>query len=385
MTLLLIILLMSMGFLISMRTFSQRQEMSAQPRQTARRAIDYVAYYMRGATDMNFANNSPNAIVSWYRLGTAASDDVPAAFNNLTGSETGNGWSNGTSSISPTTTITGVTVTKMGDSGTDVITVALPTNSGAAVFNWPNAGAWPWTSNPAVLGFTEGCGTSDAANLALFKAASGAHTEGSGEVSNVLTAVDANGNTAYYKITSYTSSACGGTLSCTSATGCQGVQVVANPTTVINPAGGLPAAWSLPARLYFTSYVTFRVKRDQLQQKTGLINVRAAEATEDALFAPLLDNVEDLQIAYILSDGTILTGGVPSQNGVPNAANPVGNVMGLRVSVTAHSSQIGAYSKVTKGLLQRPASEDHAAGAPDRFYHYRLTSTVLIRNRSLGL
>ena len=53
MTLLLIVLLISMGFLISMRTFSQRQEMFTQPRQTARRAMDYLTYYVRGASDMN--------------------------------------------------------------------------------------------------------------------------------------------------------------------------------------------------------------------------------------------------------------------------------------------------------------------------------------------
>jgi hypothetical protein len=397
MTLLLIILLMSMGFLISMRTFSQRQEMSTQPRQTARRALDYLTYYMRGATDMNFMNNSPNAIVSYYRLGTAASDDVPAAFNNITGSEAGSGWSNGTTGIGPTSTATGATITRVGDEGTDVITVGLPSTSGAALFNWPSTGAWPWTTNAAVVGFTEGCGGSDALNLQMFKSATGAHTEGSTEVSNVLTAVDADNNTAFYKITTYTSSACGGTLACTGATGCLGIQVVANPATVINPAGGLPAAWNLPARLYFVSYATFRVKRGQLQQKTGLLNVRAAEAAEDALFAPLLDNVEDLQVAYIYEDGSIFnytnptTGvvqlpspGIPTQNGVGGAANPVTEVAGLRVSVTARSSPIGAYSKVTKGLLRRPASEDHAEGSPDRFYHYRLTATVLIRNRSLG-
>ena len=382
MTLLLIVMLISMSFLISMRTFSQRQEMSTQPRQTARRALDYLTYYMRGATDMNDRSNSPNAIVSYYRLGT---DDIPGAFNNLTGSETGTGWSNATTGTAPTTTATGVVVTKMGDAGTDMITLALPSSSGAASFDTLPSG-WPWSTTGVVVGFTDGCGTSDAANLQLFKSMTGAH--GSSPVSNLLTAVDGSGNTAFYKITTYTSSACSGSP--------PGITVVANPATVIYPAGGAPT-WGATARLYFVGYATFRVKRDQLQQKTDIINVKNSEAAEDALFTPLLDNVEDFQIAYIYNDGNIFnytnptTGvvrlpspGIPTQNGVPSSANPVANVVGLRVSVTAHSSQIGATTSVTKNLLRRPASEDHAQGAPDRFYHYRLTSTILIRNRSLG-
>jgi len=135
-------------------------------------------------------------------------------------------------------------------------------------------------------------------------------------------------------------------------------------------------------------YAAFRVKNHQLQQRSGLFDPSAPNAQ----FNTLLEKVDDLQIAYIFDDGTVTntvngtmatTGGVPPQDSSPLAGD-ITHVIGLRVSVTAHSDPIGITNKVTKGFLFRPASEDHAAGAPDRFYHYRLTSTVMLRNRTLG-
>lgn len=82
-TLLLVVLVVSLTFLFSMRTFSQRQEMFTSPRQTARRALDYMTYYIRGAGDLNTTQNNPNAIVVWYKQksGSAA---VQATFDNVT-------------------------------------------------------------------------------------------------------------------------------------------------------------------------------------------------------------------------------------------------------------------------------------------------------------
>ena len=106
MALLLIVLLMSMAFLMSMRTFSQRQELVTQPRQTARRALDYLTYYVRGATDMNETAQAPNAIVCFYQSGVNARQ---ATYNNISNAG-------------------------YGDVGTDMISLAAPTWDAKALF-----------------------------------------------------------------------------------------------------------------------------------------------------------------------------------------------------------------------------------------------------------
>lgn len=378
MTLLLIVLLMSMTFLISMRTFSQRQEMFAQPRQSARRAMDYIAYYIRGATDMNNPAKSPNALVCYYMSG--ASTTLQATFNNITNA-------------------------KYGDVGTDMISLAVPTWDAWATLPW-----FPPTSTSTTLVvFTAGCGSGGdtAANLSLFKNLTGAHTEGGVVVSNLLTEADgSSGAWTYYKITQY------GTSTCTGPT--PGINVISTPSPVIAPPGGVPTGGLTNPTLNFVQYASFRVKNAQLQQKTGLFdpnNAVANEAAEDAFFNTLLDNVEDLQIAYIYNDGNMYnanatawstsnqgglmgtkdptgttTTNIPTQAG-PNgtaAALDATNVIGVRVSIVARSGQIGAFQSATRNVYFRPASEDRAAGASDRSFHYRLTSTILLRNRALG-
>jgi Tfp pilus assembly protein PilW len=375
MTLLLIVLLMSMTFLISMRTFSQRQEMFAQPRQSARRAMDYISYYIRGATDMNDAARSPNALVCYYQSAGASRQ---ATYNNIADA-------------------------KFGDIDTDMISLAAPTWDATAAFP-----TWfaPANGNTALVSFTAGCGTGGdtVANLNLFKNLTGAHTEGGVPVSNLLSAADDTGAWTYYKITQY------GASTCTGAT--PGIGIISNPSTPITPPGGAPGLTN--PNLNFAQYASFRVKNAQLQQKTNLFdpsNATANEAAEDAAFSTLLDNIEDLQIAYVYNDGNVYNANAAAwsaanQGGrmgttnpagtavtdIPTQAGPLGaedafdstNVIGLRVSVVARSGQLGAYQSATKNVYFRPASEDRAQGASDRSFHYRLTSTILLRNRALG-
>jgi len=372
MALLLIVLLMSMTFLITMRTFAQRQEMFAQPRQSARRAVDYIAQYLRGATDMNYAAQSPNAVVCWYNSG---GNTLQATFNNIANAA-------------------------YGDVGTDMISVAVPTWDATAPS--PATFYLPANSNASALTFTAGCGSAGidtTANLALFKSLTGAHTEGGVLVSNLLTVADSSGAWTYYKITAYpTTCSCSGTSN---------VSVTSNPTTVIAPPGGAPTSMSNP-NLMFVQYASFRVKNAQLQQKTDLFdpaNAVSNEAAEDALFNTLLPDIEDLQIAYIYDDGNVYnakstawsstnpgglmatTGNVPTQAGPSGAAGALDatSVIGLRVSIVARSSQISDTWSATQNFYFRPASEDRAAGSADRRFHYRLTSTVLLRNRALGM
>jgi hypothetical protein len=100
-----------------------------------------------------------------------------------------------------------------------------------------------------------------------------------------------------------------------------------------------------------------------------------------------------LQIAYIYDDGTIwnsaaqtlsTTGDVPTQPGTGTAAPPdIRSVTGLRITIVGRSVQLPV-TMLSHDKYSRPAAENHAGGLADRFYHYRLTDTVMLRNRMLG-
>ncbi len=286
-----------------------------------------------------------------------------------------------------------------------MISVAVPTWD-ATAFS-PDTFALPASTSVSKFNFTAGCGsagTDTTANLALFKSLTGAHTESGVLVSNLLTVSDSGGGWTYYKITGYPT-----TCTCT---GTDNFSVTSNPTTLVTPPGG--ASTLSNPNLMFVQYATFRVKNAELQQKTDLFdstNAASNEASEDALFNTLLPDIEDLQIAYIFNDGNVYNanatvwsssnpGGLmgtkdpagTTETDVPTQAGPSGtataldatNILGLRVSVVARSSQISDAWSATKNFYFRPASEDRAAGTADRRFHYRLTSTVLLRNRALG-
>lgn len=362
-TLLLLVLVLSMTFLFSMRNFSQQQETAASPRQAARRAIEYLDYYARGASDMNNAGAtaSPNALMMFYcTYGTTT--PVQASYNNLTSSQESAGY---------------------GDPGTDIITIAIP-NSSLLI---PISG-WPGGQHPATLHFdyTEGC-PDDALCMTNFKAATG-YDPSTGR-SSVLTLVGDDGSWAFYMITNYFDT--GGTNSscCTN-----GIKVNHSPglSDDIDPPGGQPSLKN--PKLAAVTFSSFRVKNNQLQQKTGVFDPN----NPDSGFYTLMDDVEDFQVAYVYNDGSIwntatqtltTTGTVPTQAGteedgsVPTATD-ITNVVGLRFTIVTRSAPLPV-TILNRNKFHRPAAEDHAAGSTmDNRYHYSLTSTIMIRNRMLG-
>lgn len=350
-TLLLVVLVVSMTFLFSMRTFSQRQEMFTSPRQTARRALDYLNYYVRGAGDLNTVQNNPNAIVVWYKKNTSGAD-VQATYDNVTNSS-------------------------YGDVGTDMISLALPPLTPISAQYEPNGSNFDASTGDVY--FTAGCGTSDddTANMNLFKTLTGC-CDAFGN-SPVLTLVDSKGNWDYFMITGYQGSYCSSGY----------IHVTANHgnSLGVNPPGG--PALEQPAYIKVgVFYNTFRVKNGELQQRAGVFD----PSNPDAGFVTLLNNVEDMQIAYIFDDGTIwntadqtltTTKSVPTQTGVASGFPDITSVTGLRITIVGRSDRLPV-TMLSRDKYARPAAENHAGAAPDRFYHYRLTDTVMIRNRMLG-
>ena len=359
MTLLLVVLILSMSFLFAMRSFSQRQELFTSPRQTARRAIDYLSYYVAGASDMFQSNtvgeNNPNAIVIWtnskYQAGGTAIQNT---------------WDNVSAASG------------YADENTDILTLALPTSSGINARYEPSGGDYG-TASSGIVYFMAGCGSTndDTANLALFKRLTGADSTGK---SALLMLTGSSGTWGYLQITGYGNSDCSGAQTIpVNVTPGNSMTIGAPLATVLTPN------YVLKVGVLFSS---FRVKGGQLQQKSGLF----LPSTPDAGFTPLLDNVEDLQVAYIYDDGTIWNTATQALGATPSARVPpqgtagardITRVIGLRLTVVARSQELPV-TILRRDKYRRPAAENHAEGALDRFYHYRMTATIMLRNRMLG-
>ncbi len=351
MLLVVVILAGSAQLLFIMRQSATRMELEADARQTARQADDYIARYVRGATDMNRRGGNPFAIVVWYQKGTTLQQ---ASYNNVTDST-------------------------LADLGTDIITLAYPTNRRSVKCDtWPGyyhgANAW-WF-------FDEGC-PNDATNLQLFKEITGAHQTRNGEVSEPVVVIDKTGAEVWYEITHYLKSDC--------ATG--RIHVTANPglSNQLNPPGGQPNLTDPVTMMPGPRFVSFRVFKGWLQQKQGIFDATVDNDPTTTSFQNILPDVEDLQIAWIFADGTVWdndpahrltsTGAVPTQNAA--ATYDVANVVGLRVTVTARSD--GTLYWEHQARFFRPAAEDHTASTvKDKRYHRRMTEAVMIRNRNLG-
>ncbi|MDW7966883.1 MAG: hypothetical protein RMI39_02000, partial [Thermoanaerobaculum sp.] len=303
-------------------------------------------------------------------------------------------------------TFDNVTNPAWADVGTDILTFARAEQTVAVA-----ADCWPGGQNAVNLcvRFTLGCGPSgnSAANLALFKSLTGAHMEGTREVSDVLLLMGANGNWAFLQITDYkdnqnddTCNQCrNSSAQCAWATGGAvppGIWVIANP--------GLSDKWNTPSCCptlenpevaLGVRYTTLRVKNRSLQQKNGVFD----QTNPDDGFFTVMPNVEDFQVAYFFRDGSVRNDRLPrdcswAPNCVPvqNQAfgdpgtlpeNHAANVIGLRVTLTARSATPLPPTQEAVPRFRQPVAENNdPAAAPDRFYHYQSSVFVLLRNRT---
>jgi type II secretory pathway pseudopilin PulG len=420
-----VVMIVALTLLVSMRSFASKQQAFTAPRQSARSAIDYLSFFLAGATDLNVLAGNPNALIMWTTNGVAATPRQ-ASFNNLTALEAAAGY---------------------GGEGTDIISVAIATNPIRIPIVVP-AGA-PWTGNSpsgdtAVLDFSAGCGAAlgpDVVNLNLFKQVTGATTVGGTDVSGLLTVSDGAGRWRYIRITQYVSSECVEMTGPDPSREVITIKFIRGDADQVNPPGGwrndLVEPLTLNAGFEYTS---FRARNGALEQKTtgfdaagvyspGIFNPDCDGTTQVGIcpsigFTPVVENVEDLQVAYVFRDGTIWNslgnpatkpGAIPAQlatgTGVPGATD-ISFVRALRVSVIARSNpldigarQLSAGPPPTPtpgptpvageadtrriGLYRRPALEDHAEGQMDTvatgvFDRYRLTTTLILRNRLLG-
>jgi prepilin-type N-terminal cleavage/methylation domain-containing protein len=415
--LLVIVLTVAMTMLFQMRAFAERQQFFMLPRQAARRATDYLSYYVASASDANDVQNNPNSLIMYYNLN---GNVLQASYDNLTGAE-------------PLNAVTTPNVTtQFGDIGTDVITLVAPINPAKYRVSAPFPGFSAGAKNIRV-NFRVGCGgpagTDDATNMAQFKAATGFD----GTNSALLMFEDTNGEWSYFQIPAagYISSDCADVTTYRNIH----VQAVIQSATLPAPPNGGVAAFNDPVSLVTgLQFISFRVRTDpvdnlpKLQQKIGLFDPNTDNP--GTAFVNVMENVEDLQIAYVYSNGDIwnnTAGTTISQanggarcnvaacdNRVPTQAGPgavttealdVTGVIGLRFSITARSPRLSIGARqltnvnVTDVLTTttsqhfRPASENHPVTmdplAPlrplyDLFDHYRATSTMLLRNRALG-
>ncbi|MDX9732782.1 MAG: hypothetical protein RBU36_01530 [Thermoanaerobaculia bacterium] len=418
------VMIVALTLLFSMKSFAERQQVKTAPRQTARRAVDYLSSFVAGATDLNDRADppSPNAIVTWYATAQGSTlTRRQASYNNLTAAQAGNGF---------------------GEEGTDILTVAVPIDPfQVPISRWPG---WQHAAN-LYFSFTDGCfdeagnpvADGDAVMEQRFKELTGATPNAAGQLqSPILTLVDEDGNWAYYQITGYQQ------FSCTAKdvlidgeTRQYNVHVISNPgqSDGLNPPGGRPEL-NDPSLAGGMRFYSFRVRRDangvpNLEQKIGLFN--PLTDNPGTAFTPIMPNVEDFQVAYMYRaspNGTTTTifntaddaipatiggqttNGVPPQFGFdtsPSAADlawDITRVSGLRISITSRSAPVRFESRnisVRRGTQtranSRPDSEDRAGVGPDTvdaqlpsgtrlgdFDHHRMTSTILIRNRMLG-
>ena len=447
--LLVIVLIVAMTMLFEMRAFAERQQYFMLPRQAARRAVDYLSFYFAGASDVNYVDSthaSPNALIMYYNLNGTLTQ---ASYNNLTGNpgdEPGNG--SRVIPANPPLIPTAIASTNFGDIGTDIITMVTPFDPGRYLV---------WAPFPALgpgvdlwFNYRVGCATSDAANLTAFRAATG---DDGVTGSALLMLVDKDGSWSYVRIpeSGYHPDGLCSDLGPTF----KNIHVTADTASTVpappNPGGGI---LSLADPVYLVTglqVISFRVLTDdvdglpKLQQKLGLFdpandNPYPAVGSPLPRFTNVMENVEDLQVAYMYSqaaaaggagapDGSLvwntasqtIDGAAPGCAGLPGpgcathipfqagpsftAALPaldISNAIGVRVSVTGRSPLLPlAAQKLTDVDVKepfattssqhfRPVSEDHTWTPDpvhptwplyDQFDHYRATATLLLRNR----
>jgi hypothetical protein len=114
-----VLMIMSWQLFFSMKRSADQMQLNTEPRQIARRATEYLASYVRGASDMTPELNNPAAIMVWWETNTDINGDGGTMYQAS--------WNN-------------VTDANIADIGTDVITVGHPTSGLAvSVENWPGS------------------------------------------------------------------------------------------------------------------------------------------------------------------------------------------------------------------------------------------------------
>jgi prepilin-type N-terminal cleavage/methylation domain-containing protein len=403
-----VVMAVALTLLVSMRSFAAKQQAFTAPRQTARRAIDYLSFFAAGATDLNLEGRNPNALLMEFGFGASgALTTWASSYNNLDGADVTN---------------------EFGDAGTDILSFSIPVNPvRIAVARWDNP-RLP-ASNTLIANFVGGC-PDDVENLRLFKLQTGMQTVDGVDVMPVLTVQDALGRWRYIRITSYGASVCANTGNKAALDEVIPVQYASGATVTgqfLAPGGFRLDLEPLPPYTINAGieYTSFRVRNRTLEQKTtgfdedgvyspGFFDprcdgkVHAAGAVCPAIgFTPIVENVEDFQVAYVYDDGTVVNNVLPTQAQFPVIPTPilppgevwpplrdVVRVSALRISIVGRSNplDIGARNLSAwdgSALYLRPAVEDRPAGASDTvatgvFDRYRLTTTLVLRNRMLG-
>lgn len=397
--------------LFPMRTAAERQRLDVEARQTARAAADYLAFTMRGATDNNpvtTGTRDPLALMMYNRvqnIGTGetnppcpggAGDCEQLSYNNV------------------------AVGSNLADPGTDIISVGQfdePTVSRA--LNWTggplDGSTMFWWFSLGCAGETPGGVAADnLANTSRFEQVTGkGSVPGHADWSKPMVAYDDTGAWGLYQITDYQSGLAKNSTSCTSPDPqCElsGVthpcfSVQASPAAeAINPPGGHRQLVNPTFLATGLRFAAFRVCNGWLQQKNYPFdpnsdnNCLPGGDGNTPGWTSLLPNIEDLQIAYVYSDGQVfntalqhlqgadgncgLAAGVPCQgyHGDGTVHRDVTSVIALRVTVVARSSQ-----EVTGVVAnqQRREVEDTAVAAqpPDRFRRSVVSVNALLRNR----
>lgn len=387
MTILIVVLVLSFTLLFSMQSFAKRQQLYVEPRQTARRGVDYLTYFIRNAGARVTSGNS--GLVAWTNTADTQHNSVgtmtQVSYDNITGNELGN--------TTQTNTVNGLpwSTTAFGDIGTDIISVVLP----AGDFSIPVKKYQGGTGGAAAtmfVNFSKGC-DDDALNLQLFK------DECQCDCGTYINVFDDKGTVITAQLDPVNN---GGNCNGLSSMCGQGqIKLIFNSgLSPYNPPGAFPQLDCPVCNIGSMQYASFRVKNKQLQQSSSVFQT----TNTDASFSPLLDGVEDMQIAYIFDDGTVwddraghrlpapatvsgASGGIPLP---PIAAGPpiqddphgVSHIRGLRISLVAVSPS--AIPQLFTNRYFKPAVENGTQGPNDNFYHSRLTATIMIRNQMLG-
>jgi hypothetical protein len=356
---LIIIMVLSMSLLFSLRGFGLRQRLFAEPRQSGRQGVEYIAENIRQAAIISRSIPGGQGVIVPYVNG------VQASWNNCA-------------------------TPAIADRNTDVICVNRPQGSSTyQVVAWPGS-----IGNQTIqISYTKGC-PDNASNRSKFldevQATTGKHTvmlvDQSGSV--LLDDINWNGSNP--------TSVCAG--SSPNYTG----SLLTIPGNIYKLYAAAPTMVE-PVYVTPSPFVTLRVKNGQLQQKFGCMDA----ANPDVGFTPLMENVVDLQFTYYMQSGAIFNNTAANRftgaNQIPNDVNladalSCSNVLGVGIYLVTRSAQMAPLTMARPHPF--PLSADRTAAPTvdaggyfndpamnlrrDRLFYYQANTNAFIRNRILG-